>query len=124
MIHIKELMNICSENGITYTRQSLYNIGLKEGFIQYSNDNLHGRYILNVEKFHEWVEAINTTLIPEGFVTLEKAGEVFGCSKTYLYRIIVKYGCTDGVMVIKHKYYVKPLLINKYLGKKYRKENM
>ena len=88
-MRLKEVLRECSDRGYPISAQGLYEAGKRYGFITNEGGTRENPNIrtLDKEKFEEWLKGALEE-IPEGYVPLSKAAEMFKVGLTRLYNAI------------------------------------
>lgn len=69
----KEMMEKCKENGLVYTDMHMNRIGFAEGFLIKNKP----RNIIVEEKFNEWLEKMNKSIIPDDCMAISEATNTY-----------------------------------------------
>lgn len=104
---MSSILNKCKEYGFECSRQNMYTIGKKYGFIKEVNDCVHGKYEFDKDIFEKWLNGkIKGEDIPNGYEPMsEVVGSMDSC-RSYVYELAKMNIEGSGIIKIGWRYYV------------------
>lgn len=104
---LKEVLNVLNERGHPLTRASLYRAGLKNNFLTKESYGKINRYVIDEEKFNDWLNKA-TEKIPNGMMTLSEIAKELNVTYSVIKNMVINgeldtfnYGAGRGVSYAK-----------------------
>ena len=112
---VEDVLKKCEVEGHKITRNGLYRIGKKEGFITKKEGVKSLDF--NKELFLKWIEKTKEKA-PEGWITLKEVSEKFNVSLPQAYLLVKDKDCNIKKIGARGVMYVDPKTIERIIEKR------